>query len=244
MKIEMHVHTRFSKDSLQPLHILLIMCKIKKIDCIAITDHNEIIGAIKAKKLFEKYKIRVIIGEEIFTKDGEIIGLFLNKKIEKGLSVEETIKEIKKQNGIVYIPHPFDIKRKKTVLEYEKIISNKNDIELIECFNGRNIEDIYEIRQNKIAEKINKTKVIGSDAHTWFEIGRNTMKIKEFMNQKEFINNIKNAEFSKSKCIKFAHTITKIEKIIKIILKGEFNEISRIITRKFKRSKPNISSKN
>ncbi len=237
MKIEMHVHTRFSKDSFQSLYFLLIMCKIKKVDCIAITDHNEIIGAIKAKRIFEKYNIKVIIGEEIFTSDGEIIGLFLNKKIEKNLSAEETIDKIRQQNGIVYIPHPYDTKRKNTVLKYEKIISNSNDIDLIECFNGRNVEDVYEIKQTEIAEKINKTKVIGSDAHTWIEIGRNTMKINEFTSKREFIENIKNAEFNKKKCIKFAHTITKIVKIIKTILKGELNEISRIITRKFKRNK-------
>ena len=58
MKIEMHVHTRFSKDSLLPLHILLFMCKTKKITCIAITDHNEIKGAIKAREIFAKHKAR------------------------------------------------------------------------------------------------------------------------------------------------------------------------------------------
>ena len=237
MKIEMHVHTRFSKDSLQPLFILLIMCKIKKVDCIAITDHNEVIGAIKAKKIFKKHNIKVIVGEEIFTKDGEIIGLFLNEKIDKGLSAKDTINEIKKQDGIVYIPHPYDIKRKNTVLKYEEIISNKLDIQLIECYNGRNVEDEYEIKQNEIAQKIGKIKVIGSDAHTWFEVGRNTMEIDEFSTKDELLKNLKKAKFNKKRCIKFAHTVTKIDKLIKMITKGDFNGINRIITRKLKSCK-------
>ena len=70
--------------------------------------------------------------------------MFLNKKIEKGLSAKDTIEEIKKQNGIVYIPHPFDKKREKTVLKLEAIISSQDDIQVIECYNGRNIEEEYE----------------------------------------------------------------------------------------------------
>ena len=234
MKIEMHVHTRFSKDSLLPLHVLLFMCKIKKIKCIAITDHNEIKGAIKAKQIFAKHKINVIVGEEILTKQGEIIGLFLNRKIEKNLTAKETIQEIKKQNGVVYVPHPFDKKRNKTVLQYEQIIANKDDIQLIESYNGRNIEKEYAIKQNEIANEIGKTKVVGSDAHTWFEVGRNTMEIRNFDAQEEFLNNIKSAKFNTKKCIKLAHIFTKIDKATKMIFKGDLNGINRIITRKFK----------
>lgn len=234
MKIEMHVHTRFSKDSLLPLHILLFMCKIKKIKCIAITDHNEIKGAIKAKEIFAKHKVNVIVGEEILTKQGEIIGLFLNRKIEKNLTAKETIQEIKKQNGVVYVPHPFDKKRNKTVLQYEQIIANKDDIQLIECYNGRNIEKEYGIKQGEIAKKIGKIKVVGSDAHTWFEVGRNTMEISDFDTQEEFLNNIKSAKFNTKKCIKLAHIFTKIDKVIKMIFKGDLNGINRIIIRKFK----------
>lgn len=236
MKIEMHVHTRFSKDSLLPLHILLIRCKLKKIDCIAITDHNEVKGALVAKRLFEKHNVKVIVGEEIFSKNGEIIGLFLKEKINEGLSAEDTIDQIRKQDGIVYVPHPYDVKRHKTVLQYEKILENKDQIDLIECYNGRNIKEEYGIRQNEIANEINKTKVIGSDAHTWFEIGRNTMEISEFKNTNEFLNVMKNAKFNKRKCIKFAHNVTKVDKLLKMIIKGDWHGISRVIIKKFRRS--------
>ena len=115
-KTEFHVHTRYSKDSCLNYLMLLLMLKIKKIDTIVITDHNEIKGALKYQKKLQKHHINVIVGEEIFTTKGEIIGLNLNKRIQEGLTPLQTIKEIKKQNGIVYIPHPYDEKRYKKVM--------------------------------------------------------------------------------------------------------------------------------
>ena len=130
-KIEFHVHTKFSNDSILGLFFILMMCKFRKIDCLVITDHNEIDGAIKYKEKLLKYGIDVIVGEEIFTKDGEIIGLFLNKKIEPYLSAEDTVKRIRKQKGLVYIPHPYDEKRYKTVITQEALEKISKDIDFI-----------------------------------------------------------------------------------------------------------------
>ena len=85
-KTEFHVHTRYSKDSCLNYLMLLLMLKIKKIDTIVITDHNEIKGALKYQKKLQKHHINVIVGEEIFTTKGEIIGLNLNKRIQEGLT--------------------------------------------------------------------------------------------------------------------------------------------------------------
>ena len=95
IKAEFHIHTRYSKDSILNKYFILIMCKIKGIKLLAITDHNEIKGALKYSKFLKKHNIDVIIGEEIMTNCGEIIGLFLTKRIEPNLSVEETINLIK-----------------------------------------------------------------------------------------------------------------------------------------------------
>ena len=110
-KSEFHVHTRYSKDSILSYWLLLLILKIKKINTVAITDHNEVAGALKYKDKFKKHGIELIVGEEIFTNKGEIIGLGLTTKIEPDLSPKETIKQIKEQNGIVYVPHPYDEKR-------------------------------------------------------------------------------------------------------------------------------------
>ncbi|WP_217579010.1 PHP domain-containing protein, partial [Mesorhizobium sp. GbtcB19] len=97
----------------------LLMLKLRKINVVAITDHDEIEGALKFKPFLEKHSIRVIIGEEIFSSKGEIIGLFINKKISPGKSPRDSMFEIKQQGGIVYIPQPYGEKRYKTVLVEE-----------------------------------------------------------------------------------------------------------------------------
>ena len=234
IKAEFHIHTKASKDSILNKFWILIMCKIHNIRCIAITDHNEIWYAKKNKTFFERKGIKVIIGEEIFTKDGEIIGLYLNENIRSGLSAEETIREIKKQNGLVYIPHPYDKKREKTVLKPDALKRNIKDVDFIECHNGRNIDEEFSNMQKKIAQKYNKIQIVGSDAHIFFELGRNYMELNSVEREK-IAECVKNGKMTKKKCIKFAHQWTKIVKMLKIIKKGDFNEIFRIINKKCRR---------
>lgn len=237
IRAEFHVHTRFSKDSILNKFLILIMCKIKKIKLISITDHNEVKGAIEYQRFLRKFGIEVIIGEEIMTDSGEIIGLFIKNKIEPFQTPEETIKQIRKQNGIVYLPHPYDEKRHKTVLKEEKQIKLQKQFDFIEIHNGRNISDKYSEMQQSIQEKLGITPIIGSDAHTFIEIGRNYVEI-EYTNIENFKSNMKNiikkSNFRKKKCIKISHTITKFARVIKMIEKGEFNELRRIV---FKRSR-------
>lgn len=232
VRAEFHTHTRFSKDSILNKFFILLMCKIRKIKVIAITDHNEINGAIKYKKFLKKFGIDVIVGEEVMTNCGEIIGLFLNKKIEPLQTPEQTIKEIKNQKGIVYLPHPYDEKRYKTVLSKEKQIKLKKEFDFIEIHNGRNISEDYSRKQEEIQKELNVTPIIGSDAHTFIELGRNYAEI-EYKDIRDFQDNIhsviENANFHKKKCIKFAHTLTKFARVITMIEKGEFNELHRVV---------------
>ena len=234
-KSEFHVHTRYSKDSILPFWLLLIVSKINKIDTLVISDHNEVAGAIKYKDRFKKYNIEVIVAEEIFTDSGEIIGLNLNSKIEPGLSVRETINQIKKQNGFVYIPHPYDEKRYKTVLLETEIEKNKKDIDFIEIHNGRNISKDYDIKQEEIANKYNLCPIIGSDAHTFFELGRNYILTENMITADSILDNYKDVRFVKSDCIQLAHHFTKLARVIKLVGKGDFGELFRIINRKCKR---------
>ena len=236
-KTEFHVHTRYSKDSILPFWLLIMMLKIKKINTIAITDHNEIAGAIKFKKKFLQHGIELIVGEEIFTNKGEIIGLGLSKKIESNLSPSETIKQIREQNGLVYVPHPYDEKRYKTVLVEDKIKKNKNSIDFIEVNNGRNISVKFDDKQNQIAEKYNIQKIIGSDAHTFFEVGRNYIITKSKVTVDNAKDECCDATFVGKKCINFAHKWTKVARIMTFICKGDFHGIIRIIKKKFTRGK-------
>ena len=232
---EFHIHTRYSHDSILNYFFILYMCKLKKINLIAITDHNEVVGAQKYKEKLAKHNIEVIVGEEIFTKDGEIIGLYLLEKIEPNLTPSETIHLIKKQGGYVYIPHPYDEKRYKSVLKYDEIIKNKKDIDFIEIHNGRNIEESFSKKQEEISNELtNATKIIGSDAHTFYELGRNIVTF-EYRGKEDLKESIKTGKFKKKECIRLAHLNTKIARIITLIEKGEWYELYRIIKRKCKK---------
>lgn len=240
VKCEIHTHTQYSHDSYLNFYGYLIRLKMKKINIVGITDHNEIEGAISFKKKLKKFGIDVIVGEEIFTESGEVIGLFLKEKIKPGLSLKETIKEIKKQKGLVYIPHPYDLKRNKTVIPFEEIKKYKKEIDFIEIHNGRNIEEYYSEIQYEIYNEISDyvVPVVGSDAHTFFELGRNYMNINNFAYEgdpKEFKKMISNANFNKKKCLPIFHEITKIVRVVKHLSKGDFNGLFRIAKKKFKR---------
>ncbi len=104
MRVDLHTHTCYSFDTFTPMEKTIEAIQKSGVDCVAVTDHNEIDGAFKMQKIAP---FKVIVGEEIRTADGEIIGLFLKEKIPPKLSALETIRRIKAQGGLVYLPHPF-----------------------------------------------------------------------------------------------------------------------------------------
>lgn len=234
LKAEFHVHTRFSKDSLFCLSLLYLKCRLRKIRCVAVTEHNNIRGGLAFRRYCAKRKNKVhcIVGEEIMTQSGEIIGLYLSKEIPAGLTASETIDEIKCQNGIVYIPHPYDEKRSKTVLREDVISREKDRIDCIECYNGRNVSPEYGHIQNAIAEKYGIKKIVGSDAHTCIEIGRNYLLLRALPDDPEsFRALLQTAEFKTKKCISFAHLITKASKAIKMLFRGDFHGLHRALNK-------------
>lgn len=236
--MEIHTHTKYSKDSMLNKWLYLLMLKFKRINVVGITDHNEIIGAFEYKKFLERFGILVIVGEEVFTNKGEIIGLFITKKVEPGLPVRQTMEEIKSQNGVVYIPHPYDEKRRKTVLPEQEISNNIDLIDIIEVHNGRNVKTYFSEKQLEIANRYpNAYQLVGSDAHTFIELGRNYNIIERFQNKDEFIKNLSNVTFVKNKCLLISHQITKCVRLFKLVGRGDFSEIYRIINKRIKREK-------
>ncbi|MFQ6049532.1 MAG: CehA/McbA family metallohydrolase [Candidatus Paceibacterales bacterium] len=107
MKCDLHVHTSYSYDGLSSPREMVAAAISKGIDCIAVCDHGEIEGAIKAKKYGANKSILIIPGIEVKTKEGDILGLNIKQIIPNWLSAKETIKRIKKEGGLAIIPHPF-----------------------------------------------------------------------------------------------------------------------------------------
>lgn len=106
-KADLHIHSNHSDGLGSIPQIMEYVQNRTDLDVIAITDHNTIEGAVFARSLQELYDFEVIVGEEVSTRVGHVIGLFLEEQVPAGMSVTDTIRAIKEQGGITILPHPF-----------------------------------------------------------------------------------------------------------------------------------------
>ena len=167
MKIDMHVHTCFSRDCDIGLEEIFRTAKRRGLDGIAITDHNEIDGALKAKRISKE--IKVIPGEEVQTREGEIVAYFLKKKLSPGQDIHSTIQQARQQGALISIAHPLDNLRRNSVNDISVIKETINKVDFIEL-NGRSLP-LMRKRALLIARIFKKPLIAGSDAHTLGEIG-------------------------------------------------------------------------
>lgn len=176
IKIDLHTHSIISPDGAGSITESDFTRFLEQgvLDCIAITDHNEIrFAQMMQKKLGEK----IIVGEEITTKDGEMVGLFLKQRIAPGHSAKETAKEIHEQGGLVYIPHPFEILRKGIQMgTLETLI---DEIDIFEVFNGRGRWRGKAKEAAAFADEYHLAAAASSDAHGPAGVGRTFSIIKE-----------------------------------------------------------------
>lgn len=187
MRVDLHVHTKYSGDCIFSFENLISACEKMNIDCVAITDHDTIEGALKLK---EVAPFKVIVGEEIRTLDGEINGLFLTEEVPPGLSAEETITRIKAQGGLVYIPHPFSFFRREAMY-IDKLYEIYSRADIIECYNGRNFLFFENRRAINFARERNIVMGGGSDAHHQGEIGNIYVEMDDFKTKEEFLSNLR-----------------------------------------------------
>jgi predicted metal-dependent phosphoesterase TrpH len=176
MKVDLHCHSEASHDCITPLDLIPDRCQARQVIVQAITDHNQIWGAQKLKELVEervseeRLGLTVIVGEEISSREGEIIGLFLKEKVEAGLSPEETVERIKDQGGLVLLPHGFD-PLKRWRLRPEAVERISRSIDIVETFNARISRPRWNRAAVTWAEAHGALMSAGSDAHTLADIG-------------------------------------------------------------------------
>lgn len=213
VKAELHCHSEYSRDCSVSLEAIIDRCKEENIRVIALTDHDEIAGAERLKAIAPKW-LHVIVGEEIATAQGDVIGLFLKERIAPRQGIKQTIHQIKEQGGVVLLPHPFDRIRREAVGEVtaSRIV---RDIDFLEIFNSRCVFGGDNARATIFAAESNLPVFVGSDAHTLPEYGRATNLIEEFSGTKEFVVNLKNATFVTRKSPLRVHLTTKFVKIKK-----------------------------
>ncbi|MFQ5879184.1 MAG: PHP domain-containing protein [Dehalococcoidia bacterium] len=176
LKADLHSHTYFSPDCLTAPERYVAACQRRGINCVAVTDHNTIQGGLAVQKMAP---FRVIIGEEVRTGEGEITGLFLTQEVPGGLTLEETVRRIKEQGGLISIPHPFDRFRGEP-LGREALLRVLAQVDIIEVFNARTTLPRDNQRAVELALKHDLAMGAGSDAHSPWEVGRAYVEMPEF----------------------------------------------------------------
>jgi hypothetical protein len=189
--VDLHMHTDHSPDCATPVEVLLATARAEGLGAIAVTDHNEVSGAFEAARKADG--VKVIIGEEVKTaSQGEVIGLFLSAKIPRGLTLEETVAEIHRQGGLVYVPHPFD--RLHAVPDYEHLLRILDEIDVIEVFNPRVAISSFNEEAVRFAAKYRLPAAAGSDAHVAAGLGSVRVRMRDFDGPAEFLESLRDAE--------------------------------------------------
>ena len=191
MRADLHIHTNFSYDGLSSPKEMVRAAIEKNINCICIADHGEIKGAIEAMKFGFDKNILVIPGIEVLTNSGDILGINVRKIIPSGLSVKQTIKEIRRQGGIAIIPHPFDWPMMGFWGGEKKLC--RVDADAIEVFNASVVFNFANKKALNFCQKNNLCFTAGSDAHRAEFVGRGYIEIpKNVLSEKDILMEIKN----------------------------------------------------
>jgi predicted metal-dependent phosphoesterase TrpH/glycosyltransferase involved in cell wall biosynthesis len=191
--VDLHMHTDHSWDCATPVEVLLDTARSQGLGAIAVTEHNEISGALEAAAKAAEYGVKVIVGEEVKTaSQGEVIGLFIKEKIPRGMTLQETVAEIKRQGGLVYVPHPFD--RMHSVPDYEHLLDIVDDIDAIEIYNPRVAIGSFNEEAERFAAKYRILAGAGSDAHVAQGLGSVRVRMLDFDGPEEFLESLRDAE--------------------------------------------------
>ncbi len=205
MKLDLHLHTNYSPDSLNTVRD--IAAKSSKLGIVpALTDH----GNTNAHAAAEEAGLEFIPGEEMKTKAGDLIGLFLTEQIEDRRDFLETLDRIREQGAIAYVPHMYDTTRQGVSSEE---LAKKADI--IEVLNGHCTRACND-KALAFAERNGKLRGAGSDAHLIFEFGRCWIEVEDFdiENPKEFLKAVKKGKIcgEAKPTIKGVHAVVKAAK--------------------------------
>jgi predicted metal-dependent phosphoesterase TrpH/glycosyltransferase involved in cell wall biosynthesis len=189
---DLHMHTSWSHDCSIQVEELLDHAETIGLGAIAITDHNRFGGAQEAVELARSRDLVVIPGEEVKTDtQGEVIGLFLREEIPRGMSFAETIEAIRAQDGLVYLPHPFD--RRHAIPDARTLHRHLADIDVFEVYNARLIREAFNDEALRFARKYGLTMGAGSDAHVLLGVGAGAVRMRAFEGPEEFLVSLRGA---------------------------------------------------
>jgi predicted metal-dependent phosphoesterase TrpH len=211
---DFHIHTRFSRDSILTEETLIRKAIERGLTHVAITNHNNVEGAIavrdKVAELGLTDQLTVILGEEVSTADGEVVGIFLTKTIPRGLSANETADEIHRQGGLVSIPHPFDPFRGSHIREGPlRNLAEVGKIDMVEVFNCRVTFQRHNQEAAEFAHGYGIPGIAASDSHSGFEVAMAFNALPAFETAEELKANLPENDWHASRSTVFIHATTR-----------------------------------
>ncbi|HXF60984.1 MAG TPA: PHP domain-containing protein [Caldilineaceae bacterium] len=180
-KVDLHAHTIYSKDCLTRPELLIRQARAVGLDKIAVTEHNNLAGALAAKALAPDL---ILVGEEIKTTHGEIIAYFVQEEVPRGLTPAETIRRLRAQGAVISIPHPLDSLRR-SAMGRENVLEVLDAVDALEALNARCVRPADNLAAAELAATHSKLITAGSDAHTLFEVGRCYLEMPPFEDNAE-----------------------------------------------------------
>ncbi len=184
VRVDLHSHTMWSGDSTTTPDELVAAVAESGIDVLCITDHHAVAGAVQLREMLP---CRVIVGEELRTAAGEIIGLFLTERIPNGLGHVQSAQLVREQGGLVYIPHPFDPMRRNLAEPALYELAHMGLIDAVEVINAKTSLQSLNRRAADFAEEFDLAVGAGSDAHVPLAIGSAYVEMPDFETPADFL---------------------------------------------------------
>ena len=188
MRVDLHLHSRYSHDSSTSLGALIARARECGLDRIALTDHNTAEGALELARIAPSL---AIVGEEAKTREGELIGLFITARVPPWLQPEEAMDLIHDMGGLTYLPHPLD--RNRSHYRPERIVDLAKRIDIIETYNPW-CDAAANRAAASLAADLGKVAATGSDSHGVEEMGRSWMEIDDFDGPADFLEKLARAK--------------------------------------------------
>ncbi|HET6381291.1 MAG TPA: PHP domain-containing protein [candidate division Zixibacteria bacterium] len=211
---DFHIHTRFSRDSILSEDKFIRIAIERGLTHVAITNHNNVEGAIavrdRVRELGLEDRLTVILGEEVSTADGEVVGIFLTRTIPRGLSADETADAIHEQGGLVSIPHPFDPFRPSHIRrEPLERLAEAGKIDMVEVFNSRVTFQRHNQEAAEFAARHGIPGIAASDSHSSLEIAMSFNALPAFTTADDLREALPENEWHGSRSTVFIHLTTR-----------------------------------
>ena len=187
IRVDLHLHSHFSHDGKSSLEALIDRARQCGLDRLALTDHNTFDGAARFMELAPDL---AIAGEEVKTREGEVIGLFITNRVPPFLAAEDAMDAIHAMGGLVYLPHPLD--RRRANFHAERVVELAPRVDIIETYNPWADQSANQAA-TRLAEDLDKVGATGSDAHSAEELGRSWMEMDDYASPGDFLEKLRHA---------------------------------------------------